>query len=278
MRLSELIEIRGVALPKKRVKFVRHLQRDIDIEEIVRSGWIETYQQYQGSPVFDGCDAIVSFVGEHKQARFLGIYDVRGRKHAKSVPPPKELPNPNWIAGAQYWYDLHPRADLADLQHRLVVGWTARQWHRLSTDFEIVEIRPRGRLLPPFRDYSAIHLSFSQLKALAQSATAHPDWIASLAAVGGVYLIVSSATGAQYVGSATGNGGIWQRWASYLEDGHGGNKRLRALVDSDSRHPAALSFSVLDTFSRSVSKVEALRREAHFKAKLGTRAFGLNAN
>jgi hypothetical protein len=278
MKLSELLAMRRISLPQTRLKYVRHLQPGIDIEEIARTGWIETYQQYQGSPVFDGCDAIVSFVGEPRQARFLGIYDVLGRMSAKSVPSPPALPRQDWLAGARYWYDLRLREDLADLRHRLVVRWAARGFHLWPTDFDITEIRPEGRRLPPFRDFGTVHLTFTQLSELAKNAAAHTDWIAGLSAVGGVYLIVSAATGEQYVGSATGSGGIWQRWTSYLRDGHAGNARLRALVEADPRHPVAFSFSVLDTFSRGLSKAEALLREVRYKAKLGTRAFGLNAN
>ena len=123
-----------------------------------------------------------------------------------------------------------------------------------------------------------MHLSYSQLERLAEAGAAHNDWISSLRAVGGVYLIVSSVTGAQYVGSAFGAEGIWGRWCSYLGNGHGGNKLLRELCQADARHPAALSFSILDTFSTSMGRDEALALESLYKAKLGSRAFGLNAN
>ena len=103
-------------------------------------------------------------------------------------------------------------------------------------------------------------------------------WEAALSAVGGVYLIVDSKSGQQYVGSATGNGGLWRRWCEYANTGHGNNLRLKELCAPRSVYPAAFKFSILETFSRSRSRDEALRLEAFFKQKLGTRAFGLNAN
>lgn len=100
----------------------------------------------------------------------------------------------------------------------------------------------------------------------------------ALSAVGGIYSIVNVASGEQYVGSATGNGGIWQRWSDYARTGHGGNLRLQAACGNDTGCPAAFRFSILDTFSRTLSRDEALALETFFKEKLGTRAFGLNAN
>jgi len=73
-----------------------------------------------------------------------------------------------------------------------------------------------------------------------------------LAAVAGVYLIVDRKTGKQYVGSASGEGGILSRWRSYADTGHGGNKRLIDLAACDP--------------------------EGLYKEKLGSRAFGLNSN
>ncbi len=279
MKLSDILRLSGLSLHPERVKIVRHRDSRFDVEEILRTGWIETYQQYQGDAVFDNCDLLLSFIGEaENRCRFLGVYKVHGRRPARSVPPPAALPNPAWVGGAKYWYDVRPHAGLEDFQHRLVIGWSGRIWHRWLTDFEVLEVRPRGRVLPPFRDFGRVHLSFTQLERLAASGAAHNDWISSLRAVGGVYLIVSSVTGEQYVGSAFGVEGIWGRWCSYLRNGHGGNKLLRELCEKDARHPAALSFSILDTFSTSIGRDEALALESLYKAKLGSRAFGLNAN
>jgi hypothetical protein len=54
--------------------------------------------------------------------------------------------------------------------------------------------------------------------------------------------------------------------------------RLKKLCAQSASHPAAFRFSILETFSRSLSRDEALSLENFFKQKLGTRAFGLNAN
>jgi len=40
-----------------------------------------------------------------------------------------------------------------------------------------------------------------------------------LASVAGVYLILDTETGYQYIGAATGKDGIWGRWSKYIPDG-----------------------------------------------------------
>jgi len=139
-------------------------------------------------------------------------------------------------------------------------------------------VEPLGPESPAASLGCAVHLTFEDLQGLAQQREAHRDWVAGLSAVGGVYLIVDSLTGEQYVGSATGNSGIWQRWCEYAKSGHGGNLGVKALCAQSTGHPAAFRFSILETFSRTTARDEALEPEAFFKQKLGTRAFGLNAN
>jgi hypothetical protein len=46
-------------------------------------------------------------------------------------------------------------------------------------------------------------------------------------AVAGVYLVLAQTSGKQYVGSAYGPSGIWERWRKYAISGDGGNVQLR---------------------------------------------------
>ena len=97
-------------------------------------------------------------------------------------------------------------------------GKGALAWHQWYRDRPAIEIPPTGRALPPFRDYLRVHLTFDDLQRLATQPDANRDWVAGLSAVGAVYLIVDSVTGEQYVGSATGTGGLWQRWWQIREE------------------------------------------------------------
>ena len=110
------------------------------------------------------------------------------------------------------------------------------------------------------------------------NAAAHADWVASLSAVSGIYLILAEKTGHLYVGSAYGTGGIWARWSQYATNGHGGNAKLKELLKSDEAYPESLRYSVLQVLPKTTTSREVMRWESQYKHKLGSRATGLNLN
>jgi hypothetical protein len=89
----------------------------------------------------------------------------------------------------------------------------------------------------------------------------------------GVYLLVRRKTGDQYVGSATGEGGFHGRWLSY-QDGHGGNLGMKELAADASEYDV----NILEVAASDATVDEVYQRESVWKAKLGTRATGLNRN
>lgn len=279
--LTELLSLRGFRPTEKHVKLVRHKDSRLDLEALKSAGWLDVYQRFQSKAVFDNCHQIIVFIGEEAgSSRFIGVYDVGRRDAAQESMLPAGFPYAEWARPGNWHYQLSKREGFDDLEDRLVIDWgkAALAWHQWYSDRPVIEVRPRGRSLPPFRDYLRVHLSFGDLQRLMSEPDAHRDWQSALRAVGGIYLIVNTTTGEQYVGSATGNGGIWTRWADYAASGHGGNLRLKALCEVGPGCPASFRFSILETCSRTLAREEALDLEAFFKQKLGTRAFGLNAN
>jgi hypothetical protein len=139
----------------------------------------------------------------------------------------------------------------------------------------VIEILPKGyvREFPGFLDFV---IPYDELVKIVDNPDAHGVWHNMLASVAGVYLIVDSQTGQQYVGSAYGKRGILGRWAEYAKNGHGGNKRLRELLNSSPGYARNFCFTVLQTLDKSLTDREVLEFEKQYKAKLGSRAFGLN--
>ena len=103
-------------------------------------------------------------------------------------------------------------------------------------------------------------------------------WRASLSAVQGIYAISDARTGQLYVGKADGTERLLGRWASYAQDGHGGNVALRELGIKDPSHKQDFVFSILRVFDPSAPVAEVNAAESHFKRALMTREFGLNRN
>lgn len=90
----------------------------------------------------------------------------------------------------------------------------------------------------------------------------------------GVYLLSEKTTGKMYVGSATGEGSLLQRWNDYANNGHGGNVELKAL-----KNPS-YQMSVLHAVPMQYPDENILESEQAWKAKLMSRVheFGLNGN
>lgn len=153
---------------------------------------------------------------------------------------------------------------------RILVRWgrpaSARAWSQWAVpgQKEILELR-LDRQEPPFPGFSRFTGEISEIPALPQA------WLAALASVRGVYLLVSEG-GEQYVGSATGQEGLLGRWMVYAANGHGGNVLLRRRGHRD------YAVSILEVASPDMSRDDILAREGHWKDKLGARADGLNAN
>jgi len=104
------------------------------------------------------------------------------------------------------------------------------------------------------------------------------QWKMMLSNVYGVYLILDTITGQQYIGSAYGKEGLWGRWSNYIQTRHGGNKILIELLKEDPLRYKKFRFSILNVVPNSSLREEVIHLEQITKEKLGTRAFGLNSN
>ncbi|PHP91290.1 hypothetical protein CBF17_024100, partial [Pantoea agglomerans] len=106
------------------------------------------------------------------------------------------------------------------------------------------------------------------------------DWKRALLNVKGVYLIVDKCNGKKYVGSAYGGQGIWSRWESYVNTGHGWNEGLSLLIRETSIEYARrnFQFSILDFYSMRTDDQIIIDRETYWKRVLCSREFGYNRN
>jgi hypothetical protein len=282
LHLLELLELRGFAasIPGK---LVRHQHNKYPVVELLRNGWLDLYQSYQGRDVFKGCRQIVSLYGlTGTRAMFHGVYRVNGVRPASEGEVLADCPwSFAWNKIANHFYELERDTRFDEFKDRIVVEWGrgARSWvQNMDRVKPIIEISAPRRTLPPFEDYLEFSLSFSQLRSLFENEDAHREWRSRLSAVAGVYLILVESTGDLYVGSACGAQGIWGRWRDYANTGHGGNVKLRELVESKVNCPEAFRFSILQILPKTMAKDEVISRECIYKNKLGSRATGLNRN
>jgi len=277
--ILDLLQLQGFDLTR-RFKLVRHQEGGNDLHDFLRRGWLEAYQGFQHRPVFNRVDFIVSFIGVGRtQARLVGVYEVVGCKPGHAGRLPEGCPHKEWLE-LDYFYEMRRVPGFEELEHRVVIEWGkgTRRWDQWPQNKEVVEILSKGQLLRPFDDYLGFTLTHSELKYLCSQPEANREWRARLSAVAGIYLVLATTTGAQYVGSAHGVEGFWGRWASYAKDGHGGNKLLKDLIGNDRAYPDAFSYSILQILPLTSARSEVLNWERLYKQKLGSRAVGLNVN
>src|ERR1035437_4910375 len=182
--IVDLLKLFGFT--EARSKLVRHQDKRYDVGDLLRRGWLETYQSTQKRPIFDNFERIVSFIGlEGNRALFAGVYRVGQRRDASLVSPPTGCPFTNWFIPGDHHYDLKKESGYEALEKRVVINWGrgALAWHQKTTNKEVLEIRPPGSSLVVFKDYLEFTLTFSELRELFQRPEASSEWRARLSAV-----------------------------------------------------------------------------------------------
>jgi hypothetical protein len=279
LSLVDLLELKGLDCSRpKSIKLVRHKDKRVDVEALLRGGHIEAYQRIQGSPIFN-CDYVVSFMGmDGRQARLLGVYRVGEHRQVQPADI-ADLPCRHLVGKTDLIYDLEEMPGFEDFKDRLVIDWggNAISWHQWLTAKPVVEILPEGRR-KPFPGYLDFVLTYADLKTICENPSSNKDWHKALAAVAGIYIIVEETSGLQYIGSAYGKDGILGRWMTYARTGHGGNNELKKVLAEGRCAKANLRFSILRTLPKTLTMTEVVEHESQYKEKLGTRAFGLNLN
>ena len=131
--------------------------------------------------------------------------------------------------------------------------------------------------LTDFLGFDSVNIDYKTLKYIVSDNIL--SWKSALSNIKGIYLIVDTHTGKQYVGSAYGDECIWQRWANYAKDGHGGNVELKELLKiNGTDYKYNFKYSILEVCNMNLGNEYIISRESHWKEVLLTRQFGLNSN
>lgn len=96
-----------------------------------------------------------------------------------------------------------------------------------------------------------------------------PSWQDPLKEAKGIYLLTFASDGQQYVGSASGDEGFWQRWSDYVRTGNGGN---RVLIREKRDARTGATVSILEVTGSALTRQEIIDREMNWQIKLGSRA------
>jgi hypothetical protein len=129
-----------------------------------------------------------------------------------------------------------------------------------------------------FPGYDNVSLTYEQLKTIVDGD--YPSYHNALRNQKAVYLQTDKATGKMYVGSATAKEMLLSRWRTYVNNGHGGNKDLIALVEEKGFDYIKENFqyTILENYNSKVDDEYVLKRESYWKEVFQSRKFGYNKN
>ena len=243
--------------------------------DVFASGGFPEWQRYQTQRNFER-PFVVALIKLAERDRWLfgGCHRVTGPCERRTSP----------ANGKDYFhYPLDEIEAATGLTGRLVASFprpgrqsylNAETW---ADQITLAEVYPRRLTVGDFPGYRSVALTFDELRLVAGQGL--PTWRAALSSVGGVYLISDGATGQLYVGSASGTGGLWQRWSDYAVSGHGGNVELKAIVNGSGIERAKpFRFSILEIADVNTGEADIIARECHWKRVLLSREHGLNGN
>lgn len=240
------------------------------MHELFVTGHFELYQSYQEKNQFKDCDYLVSCLGiENNQALFIGVYEIKKTFQVDGFPEHYVVPYRGKAKlQSRYRYELEKLSGFEDLEKRLVIKWNnvAQAWCvKLDThEKEVVQLLPKG-YVKDFPGYLEVNLFYRQLRDIINNPNANGIWHKMLSLVGGVYLIVDTTSGMQYVGSASGKEGLLGRWKEYAKNGHGNNRKLKELIETNAERVHQFKFTILQTLPTTLTRNEILAEETKYK-------------
>ncbi len=182
-------------------------------------------------------------------------------------------------------YTVAPRDDLMGpfirrlwICHKLTGRNTRRKMETVLPTMTLSSILEESFTGDPFPGHDRINHSLADLQVVVSRARA--DWRIALESMKGVYVIHDKETGQRYVGSAYGDTGIWQRWATYADTLHGGNTGLKTLLaeKGEDCYRTNIRFALLEYWSMRTDDGHVLQRESYWKDVLQARSLGHNKN
>jgi hypothetical protein len=159
---------------------------------------------------------------------------------------------------------------------------TSQQMCRNALGFieqlEILEILSTPYEGDDFPGYENVTISWEKLKIIIDRQK--KDWVSNFKNQKGIYLITDKMNGKHYVGSASGDEMILQRWSDYINNGHGGNIELKNIITEYGFEYIKKNFqySILENFNKNTPIEYILEREKWWKIALGSIDHGYNRN
>lgn len=280
--LSDILK--NNSIDTKEVVLIRHVLSREHCYKCFNEGFIKEYTQIQGKNkrMLKQSKYWMVFIGTNgTRAKFFCMYKLKGYSPVSEHKMPDGFPLPDMYKEDAYLYELDDTDLFSDMKDRLIIDWgtSTQSWYQSATVRKpVVAIHNQQKYA--FEGYESCIYSFDKLKEIVDDMGmgAYEEHYKALSKVKGVYLIVDTTDGKQYIGAAYGDNGIIGRWTAYVETHDGGNTELIDLLNKHPERYKNFRFTILKIFSDGASEKVVRDAEDLYKAKLGTIEFGLNDN
>jgi hypothetical protein len=226
----------------------------------------EAYQSTQKwkNRLQEGSSLAAFVVGSERETLFVGMYDVLKlwRENGPCYDPVLgDMGNQD-----RSCHELKHSDRMQEYEEKLVIDWGPGKlaWRQRANEKNgnkhVLEIRAQAKQAP-FPGYIKFRCQLGELVSI------YPSWQQRFEEGKGVYLLTFD-DGMQYVGSAKGEDGFWQRWQNYLANGHGGNQ----VLIRDHRDARSAMISILEVSGSADTDQDIIGQEMTWQQKLGTRA------
>ena len=280
--LSDILNNNGI--DPKEVVLIRHVMSREHFYKCYEAGFIKEYTQIQSknAQMLKKSKYWMVFIGINgTKAKLFCMYEFKGFSPVSEHTMPSGFPFPEMYKEDANMYELEESELFSDLKDRLIIDWgTATQsWYQNATVRKPV-VAIHGQERYAFEGYENCIYTFDKLKEIVDDMGmgAYEEHYKALSKVKGVYLIVDTTDGKQYVGAAYGDKGILGRWSAYVETKHGNNEKMIKLLKKGPERYKKFQFTILKIFSDGASEKVVRDAEDLYKAKLDTINHGLNDN
>ncbi len=267
MKFSELLKLKSLDPRRLKLHMAFGVPEKLEAWIALSNGEFKEWQEGQNQHYFNR-PLILSFVYVGKNEwLFAGIYTSDSFEKHDDI----------------YRYSTTLQEDYDEYIGRLVIRFEKkfRNNYLLAENhvekMEIAHIYKEKYVCDPFPGYSDVLISHETLCQIFK--TEEASWKTALSVVYGIYLITDNRTGKHYVGKADGKDAIWQRWAAYAANGHGGNRKLMKLLkQKGDTYLENFQYSILEVITKSDNDSFINEREQFWKTVLRSLEFGYNEN
>ncbi len=235
--------------------------------DVFYAGTFKAWQEWQNQRNFQ-CAQVIGLIDMGRgRWLFAGVYQILDCQENSGPGTPFHY-STQLLPGQEEWIGR------IIVQHTRS-GRASYIWCKPGVELPLVELRQEKLTIGDFPGYNAVAVSHAQLKIITDQKI--DSWHGALANIKGVYLITDTQTGRHYVGKASGQEGIWQRWCVYADNGHGDNAELKkVLKEKGPEHMNHFQYAILEIADTHASDADILARESYWMKVLRSRSFGLN--